>query len=136
MIDHYVKFLRHKGYYVDVATCVSDAENQLKEKHFDMLILDIAIPVLPEEEKKYPATKTGHGYRTGFHFYHLWRKELERRSIKLLVFSHFIEYGPDIAEFFIERGVTPDCILSAFKYQKVVDLFKKVETMIDLESSS
>lgn len=117
-----VKCLLKNGYDVDQVKTVTKAERKLKGGRYDLLILDIAIPVTEEEESRYPPIDTRHGHMTGFYFYSLSKDHLRRQGTKVLLVTSYLEYVDEIGQRSSEEGLPVVSLFQIRKDERILDI--------------
>lgn len=87
-IQPYVNALKDAGYEPNPVPTVSEAEKELKDHHYDLLILDAMIPTISAKEVEIYNTKaTLSGIKTGIVFYQRMKQNLEENRTKVLVIT-------------------------------------------------
>ncbi len=116
--------LRENNYDVTIVETVSEAEQLLNSKHYDLLILDIMIQTYPiEEAADYPISKTESGYNTGLIFYCKIKSILEEKEIEVLALS--IRMDSLIKEKFLMAG------LPLYAFMRKRDILSNVQFFVN-----
>ena len=126
-----IEYLSFKGYRIDMAKTVGEAEARLNREAYDLLILDVAVPVLPEEEDRFPVNRTKNGHETGFLFYQLWKNDLDKMGTKVLVVTSLLDYDPGILQLFSNEGLPSEYVVSNYSLRRAEPLLKIVEELTD-----
>lgn len=124
--EMFADYLRLQGHEVRFATRVTEAESLLGSGQFDLLILDVMIPLWDEaEEERYPPHLTDRGSLTGLHFYRLMQKDPNLRRCPVLVYT--LRSDVPLVEAFRQEGLPDGCFANKFDYQAPEELLRKVE---------
>jgi CheY-like chemotaxis protein len=127
--ETFADYFRTRGYHVRFATRVTEAESLLGSGEFDLLILDVMIPLWDAaEEERYPPRLTDRGRLTGLHFYRLMQKNPNLRACPVLVYTIMSDVPLVVA--FRDEGLPDGCFANKFEYQDPEDLLRKVEEIV------
>jgi len=74
-----------EGYAVEQAFTLSEGLEKLKERRYDLVILDVMVPVREQEEDLFPPGETDLGRKSGLAFYRRFRGMRGRRKPTLMV---------------------------------------------------
>lgn len=129
--EPFADYFRLRGHEVRFVTRVGEAESLLGSGEFDLLILDVMIPVWDEaEEEKYPPQLTDRGRLTGLHFYRLMQKDSKLRKCPVLVYTLMSDVP--LVDAFRKEGLPDGCFANKFDYQDPEELLRKVEEIARL----
>lgn len=128
-ITPYVQALEEVRYEVVRTRKVSQAEDLLRSRRFDLLILDVMIPTLSEaEEVVYPPGDTDNGHKTGFLFYQRMKQGLIAAGTPVLVFS--VRSDRSIQASFDHEGLPPGDFVPKQNLRHTCEFMRKVQQMI------
>lgn len=128
-IEGAIALLRAGGYEVSKCRTVSEAEKALRETVYDLLILDVMIPITPAEEKDYPYEETEDTLNTGLLFFKRMKGELDARRTEVLVMTVRIDRRIGVA--FHEAGLSPDRFVTRFDMRDSTVLLDRVHEIIE-----
>ena len=103
-IESLVNALRARGHEVQVCRTVTAAERSLRDSIFELLILDVMIPVTEDELITYPYDATGDTLATGLRFYERFGDQLGEVGTAVLVMT--VRVDEAIALAFREAGLS------------------------------
>lgn len=95
--------LETEGYTVKQATTFTEGLKEVENNGYDLLILDIMMPVSEEEDALLHDKETEKGRKAGFVFYNEYRELLENKRIAVFVFT--IREDVEIREKFLAAGL-------------------------------
>jgi len=128
-INDSVNALREQGYEVTVTTTVMEAEALIRDRPYDLLILDVMIPTKSaEEEAVYEPDKTSRGYKTGLVFYRRMKDRLAEAQMQTLVLG--IKMDKALFDEFVGEGVKPERIATKFALRDIQILTNKIKAII------
>jgi CheY-like chemotaxis protein len=102
--------LELEGYLVTQSFTLKDGAHELETAKYDLLILDVMMPVAEDEIEEYPQSQTNGGRQAGLVFYRRYKKIIEEKKIKILVFT--IREDTKLREMFIGEGLLDDNIMT------------------------
>ncbi|MBV9070694.1 MAG: response regulator [Acidobacteria bacterium] len=80
----FVMALKGNGFAVEVAKSVAEADKLLRTRNFDVVLIDVMIPVTEAERNDgYDAHATDEGHKTGLEFYRRHRAIIERQGVAI-----------------------------------------------------
>lgn len=127
-IRPYVKYLRSKDFEVDDVADLTKAESLLKEKPFDLVIVDVMVPTQnAEEQKNYPETETDYGHMTGLAFFKRMRN-LTDKLPPVLVMT--VRQDQEIRDALIKEGLKAENFVSKYDLREVNDLLRKIRSTL------
>ena len=125
-LEPYVEELRDQGHGVTTVGTLADADLELTNSVYDLLILDVMIPThSEEEEERYPPDATNKGTSTGLLYYRTWRDRLQQSGTATLVLT--VRLDSTIRQPFIDAGLPPSAVARKMDVRDVNDFMKKVE---------
>lgn len=128
-LQPYLYVLREEGYDVTVAPTLSRADYLLRTRRYDLLLLDVMIPIVDvEEEARYPPSQTENSLKTGLVFYKVNRELLDRSSTQVLVMT--VRMDSSIREEFVALGLPPHCFATKLELAYVDDFLNRIKSMI------
>lgn len=127
-IDPLVKVLRASSVAVTVCKTVSAAAAALETRRYDLLILDVMIPIIDGELVDYPAGKTDGTLATGLLFYQRSRRQLETAKTQVLVMTVRIDRA--IAAAFASAGLAPAQFATKMELRDAKRFRERVMTML------
>jgi CheY-like chemotaxis protein len=103
--------LQVEGYEVVQAFTLTQGMTELETGRFDMLILDVMMPVKEHEEMRFPPDQTDCGRKSGLVFYRQCKRtgvlnNRGQREVPVLVFT--IREDGEIKAEFLRAGLPPD----------------------------
>jgi CheY-like chemotaxis protein len=99
--------LRAKGFDVERAFFLSDAVERLANDIFDLLLLDVMIPIEGEDLKLgFSDENTFGGDRSGVEFFRRYQENLRSRQIPTMVYT-ICGDDADVKREFVELGLDP-----------------------------
>lgn len=125
--------LEYEGYQVTIAGTVSDAENFLTGGNYDLVIIDVMMPLTEEDEAAgYSPALTGQGLKTGLAFYIRNRDLFLTRRIEVIVMT--VRIDQDIVDEFAAAGVPRRCMVTKFEVGSVVTFLQKIRSTLDADT--
>jgi len=121
-----VVMLQQRGLVVDLAETVTEAEEMLAQYTYDLLILDVMIPVTESEERgAYPPELTEETHNTGLVFFKRHVGALNKVGTRIVILTvriddairrHFVSEGLDKDDFKtkLDMRYTPDFVTFVF----------------------
>lgn len=128
LIRVFVNKLRSEGCRVDVATTVRDAEKNLIEGRYDLLILDVGIP--PSREEEDPPSRAKGGKWMGLYLLEKWRETIGQRGMRVMVRSDFLDDAA-LYKRFSKAGLPDNCIWPSFEIKDPAAFLEAVKEVID-----
>jgi CheY-like chemotaxis protein len=128
-LSPFKKALELLGYEVAIVTTVSDAENVVKDGSYDLVILDVMIPMTEKDEEAYSPTLTDFGYKTGLVFYNRNRDLLLARSLPVMVLTVRLDQG--VVDEFVEAGLPRQCFATKYELRDVESFLGKIRSSIE-----
>jgi CheY-like chemotaxis protein len=103
-LEPFVEALAEEGYEVEVVATVAEAEQSLREKRYELLLLDVMIPTInAKEEERFDPVLTKMGNNTGLLFFTLNKELMEQRGMRLLVMT--VRLDKPIMDEFVKAGL-------------------------------
>lgn len=128
-IQPYVDALKQEGYEPNPVPTVSEAEQELKKHHYDLLILDAMIPTISAKEVEIYNTKaTLSGIKTGIVFYQRMKHNLEEKGTKVLVITASI--FDKLRLEFVHLGLPEEQFSTKYELKDVSSLVDKVKNCL------
>lgn len=129
-VDIFAEELSCRGYEVDRVEEVLEAEDKLRSHRYDLIILDVMIPVLSkQDEEVYPPDKTDKGRKAGLYFYERMRKNLERSGTKVFVFT--IRGDHEVVEEFKKAGLAANSFANKLELRDPSEFVTKVQEILE-----
>ena len=130
----FVRTMRVAGMEVTVASTVSEAEEQLRGGFYDILLLDVMIPVTDREiATGYGPRETDDGLNTGLAFY-VRNKHLVTDRTAVLVLSVRVDGAARAA--FIAAGLPPENFITKFKVRDASVFLDEIRRHLHADPSS
>ncbi len=115
---------------VTLLTRVSEAEKELSNKQWDLLILDVMIPTKGlDEEIDYPPSETDAGHDTGLLFYRRNREVLRKAGTPVLAFT--VRMDKEISDAFRQAGLPEDCFATKLELRNVDVFLRRIEALVE-----
>lgn len=128
-IRPHVKALEAEGYQVTILDTVSEATNLLTESDYDLVILDVMIPMSElDEADGYSPELTDCGHKTGLAFYIRNRDSMIERHIPVMVVT--IRIDQSVVDEFIAAGLPQRCFVNKYSVRDPWSLVEKVRLAI------
>lgn len=128
-IRAFVTALERAGYDVTVIKKVTAAEELLRSKRFNLLILDAMIPTLSEtEEAAYPPADTDNGHKTGLVFYRRNKEIIDNAKTPVLVFT--VRIDKPIRNEFLQCGLPPASFVTKMDLKDTADFMHKIKEVV------
>ena len=119
--------LQSKGFSVTRAFFISDAVKQLEESRFDLLLLDVMIPIEDQDIRLgFTKSTTAGGDRSGIAFYQKYRDKLNSEGIQVLVYT-ILGDNDETKQAFVDLGLKPENYIDKVSSSNVNDLIQHVE---------
>jgi CheY-like chemotaxis protein len=130
-MDPFESALELKGYEVVRAFFLSEAIEELKKGPFDLVLLDVMIPIEDEDvDLGFTYESTKGGTESGLAFYQWLRAELGAgKKTRVLVYT-ILDDDVDVRRRFIELGLLEENYLSKVNTSNVNDLIWQVERVL------
>ena len=128
LIDPYVDGMRQEGYDVTAVNNVSEAEALINEKKYDLLILDVMIPLFPKEESDYNPGETSMGANTGLVFYKRNKDKLGKKETVVLVMT--VRLDSEIQDAFTKEGMPTDCFETKHTLRELPVFLEKIKGLL------
>ena len=110
-VDNDVVFLRPAklrlkllGHEVNQATTLTQATIEIETNPYDLVILDLMMPVKLEEENLFPPSETNNGRKSGLALYRRLKSTLESKKIRSLVLT--IREESELKKECLEAGIS------------------------------
>jgi CheY-like chemotaxis protein len=97
--------LETEGYIVKQAFTITEGLNEINTSKYDLLILDVMLPVNKQEEEFFPPGETNSGKQSGLVFYKKYKAMLKNKGITVFVFT--IREDVSIREYFVNEELSP-----------------------------
>jgi CheY-like chemotaxis protein len=110
---------------------VTDAEREIKEHQYDLLILDVMIPIWDQELKDYPPDLTESGYKTGLVFFKRMKSVLEEKNTPVFVVTMFMD--DKIMHEFIGIGLQSGCFATKYSLREMGDFRDKITELLSMK---
>lgn len=121
----FVEALEDEGYSVVVVESLTDAEQSLRDKKFDLLIVDIMIPTLSrKEETRYRPEDTDLGYKTGLVFYKQNKEALQKAGTRVMVMT--VRLDKAIMDDFIKAGLPGSAFATKYEMAEPTNFLNKI----------
>ena len=117
------------GYRVMQVMTASDAVKELEESEFDLLIIDVMLPVREEDESLVPPGETDSGRQTGLVFYRNWYQNYRGRKPPILIFT--IREDDQIFSDFVDAGLAENKFMTKAAGADGSDFAEKVRRIIE-----
>jgi CheY-like chemotaxis protein len=127
-IESLLKALERKGYHVTLCRRVSDAELLLETTRYDLLMLDVMIPISEGELANYPYEATDNTLATGLTFYRRVRSKLKASNTPVLVMT--VRIDKPIATAFVAAGLPPDYFVTRHEVKNTQVFLQKVAEVV------
>jgi len=129
-LDAFEAALRVRGYEVDRAFFLSDAVGLLDKNRYDLLLLDVMIPIEgPDVDLGFTSDNTQGGDRSGLSFYEKYRDRLVSLDLPVLVYTICGDI-PDVKKSFVELGLKPENYIDKVDASNVNDLLQHVDRVL------
>ena len=125
----FVEHLTSKGIEVILATTLSEAEHQLASREFDLLILDVMIPIRPSELREYASREGDSSFSAGHRFFLKHMSRLREQGTRTIVFTTRLDVK--IAKQFQLSGVEGISFIKKLDIRSPKDLMLNVEAVFD-----
>lgn len=124
-----MRALEYGGYEVAIVPTVSDAERLLNNNSYDLVILDVMIPMTEkDEEEGYSPALTSYGYKTGLAFYNRNRDLLLARGLPVIVLT--VRLDRAIQDEFVAAGLPGQCLVTKYELREVGAFLGKIRSTI------
>ncbi len=125
----YIRRLESRGFDLEVVETVTEAQQALGRKRFDLLILDVMVPTRSrEEEEIFQPRDTDLGAKTGLYFYQRMKSTLDESGTKVLVYT--VRIDSDTMNGFLDSGLPADCYETKLSLRHVPDFDRKICEML------
>lgn len=132
-VKPYIRRLEARGFDLEVAVTVTEAQQALEERNFDLLILDVMVPTRSQEEEEiFKPGDTELGAKTGLHFYKKLKSKLDGSGTKVLVWTARIDR--ETMNGFRESGLPADCYETKLSLRRVADFEAKICEMLGVSA--
>ncbi|MEO8383218.1 MAG: response regulator [Acidobacteriota bacterium] len=122
--------LADAGYVVTSARTLFSAAELLRLGSYDLLILDVMIPLTDEDESQaYSPEWTDCGDKAGLAFYQRHRDELVTRRVPVLVMTVRVDLA--IVEAFVAAGLPRSMFVSKMSLRDTASFLEKIRVVID-----
>jgi len=126
-IGGYEKALVSCGHSVEVVASVSKAEDLLAKNQYDLVLIDLMIPIKRHEYEEYRPEITNGGKNTGLVFYERCKEVIDRKkSLPVILTIRNDKMSQDQAT---SLGIKKDCYLTKTKYSRAPDFVRKITTL-------
>lgn len=116
-------------YEVTHVTTVTEAEKRLAKSRYNLLIMEVMIPVRGSAEMyRYPPSETDCGHKTGLIFYRHNREILGQAGTLTVILT--IRTDRNIKQSFIDSGLPADQYLEAADYQEIGQFISKISELL------
>jgi len=122
------KSLIQEGYEVNQVLSLTRGFEELERDKYDLLILDVMMPVRTEEEGDYPSSKTNGGHKSGLVFYVKHKETLAAKGIAVFVFT--IREDQQIRDDFFALGLPERCYMTKAEAGEIDVFLERVEELI------
>lgn len=128
-VRSYAEALVERGAHVIVVRSAHEAWEQLRGNEFDMIIIDIMIPLMPGDEiHDLSAENTLAGRATGLQFYRTLQAEYEGREIAVLVLT--VRIDSEIADAFTDAGLEEEEFATKVALRRVDDFLIRINRLL------
>ncbi len=128
-LSPYRGFLKDNHCEIREVFNVTEAEDALfqTKQRYDLLVLDVMIPVGERERVNYPSEQDRNGLRTGLYFLKRWRQYASEHNLRVsvLVLTHLND--EEIRNDFAEEGITRNCRESFSRVRGPAELLEKIK---------
>lgn len=115
----FVEALKRAGFAVDVAKSITAAETLLRDRPFDIVLIDVMVPLTEaERDAGYSAAATDEGHKTGLEFYRRHRSTIERHGVAIAM---TVRVDKAIRDEFISAGLPPTNFLTKLEVRDAGD---------------
>ena len=121
--------LKAAGYNLDRAFFLSDAIEFLEKDHYDLILLDVMIPLEAEDMKMgFTNCNTEGGNKSGLEFYRRYREHFRKENTHVLVYS--ILGDPELRSSFTKADLPERNFLNKISASNVNDLLFAIEDLL------
>lgn len=128
-VEPFVETLTDEGFGVKVTATVTEAEKELKENKYDLLLLDVMIPsVSPEEEMRYQPAVTELGNKTGYLFYLTNKDFFEKNGMRVLIMT--VRLDKAIMDEFVKAGLSRNNFATKYDLRDANVFLAKIQDIL------
>jgi CheY-like chemotaxis protein len=121
--------LEDEGYEVTIVGTVSHATKLLADGNYNLVILDVMMPINAEDEAEgYSTELTSQGFKTGLAFYIRNRDLLLARRLPVIVMT--VRLDSAIAGEFVAAGLSERCFVTKFEMRHPKTFIEKIRSAI------
>jgi len=121
----FIVAMRQAGLDVTIARTVTEADRCLAQRRYDVVIVDVMIPVSKQERAAgYDEAATDSSHKTGLEFYRRHKDDLERQSVVLVM---TVRVDRDIRDDFLAAGLASDRFLLKLDLREAPDFVEAVQ---------
>lgn len=95
--------LQVEGYFVKQVLTLTEGLKELEKEGYDLLILDVMMPIQEEEDELFPPATTNFGKEAGLLFYKRYKEMIEKKGITIFVLT--IREDAAIRDKFLDAGL-------------------------------
>jgi CheY-like chemotaxis protein len=123
-----VDVLRKQGYEVKLVPNLTEAESSLAESEWDLLILDVQIPIAETEVEEFPPDQTAAGHSTGLAFFRRHKDELRESDTQVLVLT--VRTDEQVRKEFMAEGLPEEGFATKYGLRDMDDLLDRVKLLL------
>ena len=132
LIYPYLSELKRHNIKTEVTNSVLEAEELLKSSKFDLVIIDVMIPIINEKESKiYKSENTNSGLATGLIFYRRTKKTLKCTDTKVLILT--VRLDEKIKIEFIKEGIQPENFATKLSLREISSFMRKIFEVLNIK---
>ena len=125
--------LKAEGYTVRQTLLLTEGLSELEKNDYDLLILDVMLPVQEQEETLFPPDHTNSGLQSGLVFYKKYKGLAEKKGIPIFVFT--IREDVPIRNEFLGAGLPPENYMTKIEGADTAIFLARVEKLIEKNRS-
>ncbi len=125
--------LKAEGYTVKQALLLTEGLRELEKNDYDLLILDIMLPVQEQEENLFPPNDTNSGLESGLLFYKKYKGLAENKGIPIFVFT--IREDAPIRNKCLDAGLPPRNYMTKIEGADTAIFLARVKELIEKNRS-
>lgn len=119
-----------KGYTIERAFFLSNAVACLEKEKYDLILLDVMIPIEEEDvELGFTGANTSGGDRSGLEFFRRYCTRLKTLDVPVLVYT-ICGDDPKVKQDFVDLGLPPENYVDKVSASNVNDLIAHVERIL------
>ena len=125
----FVEALKRAGFLVDVVRSVTAAEALLRNRSFDLVLIDVMVPLTEaERDAGYSAAVTDEGHKTGLEFYRRNRETIDEHGLAVAL---TVRVDKAIRDEFIAAGLPSTNFLTKLEVRDAGDFVATITKQIE-----